>query len=130
MRKKVLCCMIVITGLFLISIGGYAKENPNYGNVVEKLQYYYDGYVQCQPSYNENGQHAARGHFTFNNGKEGKVIKYTEWGNGFDDKRIISTSYRYKDTLNPIAPKVTFSYGFNYAKHNGSWPVGFGGDKE
>ena len=110
--------------LFLsLKLGVCATASPNYGYSKEVVQYFYDGYVQCQPSYNDNGKHAARAYLTLKNGAEGTVVKYTDWGKNFNDSRILSTSYRYRDTLNPIAPKVTFNFNFIYASHNGIWPV-------
>jgi hypothetical protein len=80
----------------------FAAASPNYAtNTHEDMSLYYYGYVQCQPSYVENGNHAARGYIRYwRYDLLGNVVNdtgrlYTAYGNGPDDGRILSRSYTY-----------------------------------
>ena len=106
-----------------LSTDALGALNPNYATSNERLQYYYDGYIQIQPSYNDGGYHAAKGSFTYANGSEGTKTWSTDWGKGFSDSKIYSKSGTYHDTLNPFAPKVTFNYRFHKVKNGGVWPA-------
>lgn len=125
MKKKFLLRNAII-GAFVFAIGGVAvlAQSPNYGTSTETLQLIYDGYVQCQPSYNDAGRHAARGYFVYRNGTLGEKWWYTEYGRNANDSNIYSVSGRYLDDLNPDAPKVTFNYNFDYVPSGSQiWPV-------
>ena len=125
MKKYRNLILATIVSVFVLSgITSYAALSPNYGTSSEILNYFYEGYVQCQPSYNENGQHAARGYFVYRNGAEGEKWWYTDYGMNINDTNIYSVSGTYRDTLEFDAPKVSFNYKFNYIPHGSIyWPV-------
>lgn len=87
---------------------------------------YYEGYIQCQPSYNDNGYHAARGYYVYRNGADGDVWTYTSYGKNINDSKIYTASSTYRDiwSLDPTVPKVTFNYNFDYVPHGSNiWPL-------
>lgn len=110
----------------------FANASPNYAtNYHNDMGLYYQGYVQCQPSYIENGNHAARGYIRYwRYDLFGNVVNdtgriYTAYGNGPNDARILSRSYTYRDSVIPNESyKTQFRYGFDWVPHgSGIWPV-------
>ena len=126
MRKKFIsgCFLgLIVTSCVAISALGI-NISPNYGTSKERLLLYYDGYVQCQPSYNDGGRHAARASFTYKNGSFGTKTWLTSYGSSINDSNIYSKSGTDVDSLNPVAPKVTFTTNFNWVPHGSTaWPV-------
>lgn len=110
---------LIILGAFVVFVLPSFAASPNYATSVEGPWpgLYYDGYIQIQPSYNENGYHAARGYFVYRNGDEGEVWTYTEYGKSERDSTIYSASRRYWDTWDLNAPPVTFNYNFDWIPH-------------
>lgn len=122
-RKMLTVSFIGVLLFFSVSI--VSASSTNYGSSVEHLQLYYDGYVQCKPSYNDGGSHAAQCWLRYvkaDGGNDtGKL--YSLQGTSQSDGRVLSVSRRYWDDLNPFAAKTTFSYGFIWVPHNaGYWP--------
>lgn len=105
--------------------------SPNYAtNSHEDMSIYYYGYVQCQPSYVENENHAARGYIRYwRYDLQGNIVNdtgrlYTAYGNGPNDGRILSRSHTYTDSIIPNPHKTQFRYGFDWVPHgSGIWPV-------
>jgi len=98
-------------------------SSPNFARSVHPSLFYYDGFVQCQPAYVDNGRHAARGFFVYRNGRDGEQWAYTAYGQGPSDGAIYTASMRYFDSLNPWAPEVTFNYNFDWVPlGSGIWP--------
>ncbi|MBS3938855.1 MAG: hypothetical protein KGZ50_09840 [Peptococcaceae bacterium] len=118
-------CGVVVLVLATISfstLSGMASW-PNFGNSVHNWSgLFFDGYVQCQPAYIDNGFHAARGFFVYRNGRDGERWAFTSSGQNSQDGAIYSAQMRYWDTLNPLAPRVTFNYGFDWVPFgSGMW---------
>ncbi|MBS3949432.1 MAG: hypothetical protein KGZ53_02025 [Peptococcaceae bacterium] len=120
--------LLGITALLLATTSIFALSamagGPNYATSTHHSIAIYDGYIQCQPSYVDNGYHAARGFFVYRNGwGGGEQWAYTSYGQNAQDGAIYSASMRYWDTLNPFAPKVTFNYNFDWVPFgSGIWP--------
>lgn len=126
MRKLVACIASISLSTTLLAFfaGPVLAASPNYGRTSEHIsQLFYDGYVQCQPSYIQAKQRAARGWLRYDiPGVKTSGNQYTSAGSGPADSRIHSKSYRFFDSFNPIAPKTTFTYGFNWVPVNSPWP--------
>ena len=88
---------------------------------------YHHGEMEIQPSYNDGGYHYARGSFTFDNGPDGKVVTYTDWGSGPNDNRIYNAYKKYNDFWDfQPRPGVTFNYSSVKAKVGSPyWPVSY-----
>lgn len=102
----------------------FAAMSPNYAtNSHEDMSIYYYGYVQCQPSYVENENHAARGYIRYwRYDLQGNIVNdtgrlYTAYGNGPNDGRILSRSHTYTDSIIPNPHKTQFRYGFDWVPH-------------
>ena len=128
----IMSCLVAMLMLFGVTTA-FANASPNKGASYHNndMGIYYQGYVQCQPSYIENGNHAARGYLRYwcydlsGNVEDDTGRLYTEYGNGPNDSRILSRSYIYRDSLipNPYY-KTQFRYGFDWVPHGtGIWPV-------
>ena len=117
------CCAAMILVAMLLTVA-YASA-WNYATSTERMQLYYDVYVQIKSSFNENGQHAARGYIRYRNGVPADTGRlYTAYGNSASDSAIHSKSYTYTDSLDPFAAKVAFNYGFTWVPHGSpDWPV-------
>lgn len=137
MRKHivtVLSCVLIF--LLLGTTVAFAATSPNYAtNSHEDLSLYYYGYVQCQPSYVENGNQAARGYIRYQrydllgNISEDTGRLYTAYGNSPNDGRILSRSYTFTDSIIPNPYKTRFWYGFDWVPSgSGIWPVSIPGD--
>ncbi|MBT9136757.1 MAG: hypothetical protein DDT34_01843 [Firmicutes bacterium] len=94
-NAKKLCgvVVLVLATISSFTLSGMASW-PNFGDSAHHWSgFFFDGYVQCQPSYIDN-----------------------------QDGAIYSAQMRYLDTLNPLAPKVTFNYGFDWVPFgSGMW---------
>lgn len=137
MRKRaltVLSCVLVVV-LMIGATTAFAASSPNYAtNSHEDMSLYYYGYVQCQPSYVEDGNHAARGYIRYQrfdllgNISEDTGRLYTAYGNGPTDSRILSRSYTFTDSIIPNPYKTQFWYGFDWVPSgSGVWPVSISG---
>ena len=126
MRRRALTATAVAAGIALAAwvAPALAAGSPNYATTTESaLGLYYDGYVQCQPSYVQAKQHAAQGWLRYNiPGGADSGRQYTGKGTGPTDSRIYSKSYRFYDTLSPVAPATQFTYGFNWVPDGSPWP--------
>lgn len=88
----------------------------------------FNGTVYCQPSYLENGKHAARGCFNWDgydknyNRISGTVKVYTPYGKGPNDSNIYSASKKYSAPANAVI--VLAPCGFSWVPDkNGVWPA-------
>lgn len=133
MKKRiinVLACVFLIV-LMVGATTAFAAASPNYAtNKHDALSLYYYGYVQCKPSFVENGNHAARGYLRYQRyDLFGNVSKdtgriYTAYGSGPTDSRILSKSYTFTDSIIPNPNKTQFWYGFDWVpKGSGYWPA-------
>ena len=62
----IMSCLVIVLLLVGITTAFAAAPSPNYAtNSHEDMSLYYYGYVQCQPSFVENGNHAARGYIRY-----------------------------------------------------------------
>ena len=121
--RKLISVSIVLGMVFLFGLITVSASSPNWASSTEHWsQAYYDGYIQCQPSYIENGKHAAQGWFVYRNGRDGEKWAYTQLGYGSSDSRILSASMRYYDTMDWGAPQVTFNYNFLWVPVGAEWP--------
>lgn len=138
MRKRTLTMLSCILAVFLFvgATTAFAASSPNYAtNSHEDMSLYYYGYVQCQPSYIEDGNHAARGYIRyqrpdlFGNIVEDTGRLYTAYGTGPNDSRILSRSYTFTDSIIPNPNKTQFWYGFDWVPSgSGAWPVSISGN--
>jgi len=121
-NKSLGITMLALVAVSIFALSGVASW-PNFATSTESAsQLFFDGYVQCQPAYIENGHHAARGFFVYRNGLVGEQWAFTPFGQSAEDGSILSVSMRYLDTLNPWAPAVTFNYGFDWVPFgSGKW---------
>lgn len=117
----IITVLIAMLAFFAISA---LASSPNYATSKEHWTgLYSDGYVQIQPSYNDNGYHAARGYFVYRNGRDGEQWASTAYGQGPEDSAIYKASMRYWDIIAIGAPKVTFNYNFDWVPHGSPlWP--------
>lgn len=123
-------CLIVVL-LLVGAATALAAASPNYAtNSHDDMSLYYYGYVQCQPSYVENGNHAARGYIRYwrydllGNIVEDTGRLYTAYGNGPTDGRILSRRHTFTDSIIPNPNKTQFRYGFDWVPDGtGIWPV-------
>lgn len=126
----VLSC-ILCTVLLIGALTAFAARTPNYAtNSHQDMSLYYYGYVQCQPSYVEDGHHAARGYIRYirfdRNGNVDVDTNrlYTEYGYGPNDGRILSKNYTFMDSIISNPFKTEFWYGFEWVPDgSGIWPV-------
>ncbi len=65
------------------------------------------------------------GWIRFENGLTGDTGRiYTEYGKNINDWNVYSLEYRYRDTPDWNAPKVRFTYGFDfYKEQNEPWSI-------
>ena len=122
-------CFIILL-LLLGFATAFAYGSPNYATNDHYDLLHYRGYVQCQPSYNDGGRHAARGYIRyFRYDIQGGIVGdtgrlYTEYGRSANDSRIYSRSTVYTDSLMPNPLKTQFYYGFDWVPDGtGIWPV-------
>lgn len=123
-RKWVLFLVSAIVGCAIFAWAGpaFAANSPNFATNNHPTELYYDGYVQCQPSYLEAKSHAARGYIRYRiQGITDTGRLYTAGGYGPTDSRIYSRSYRFYDTWSD-APKTEFYYGFDWVPVGSAWP--------
>lgn len=126
---KVMSCL-VLTLLIVTAVTIYAAGSPNYAtNSHQDMSLYYYGYVQCQPSYVEHANHAARGYIRYwRYDLMGNIVSdterlYTVGGNGPNDSRILSRSYTFTDSIIPNPNKTQFRYGFTWVPTGTTiWP--------
>lgn len=131
MKKFTAIMSIMVAVLLLLGTITAFAASPNYANNShEDMSIYYYGYVQCKPSYVENGNHAARGYIRYwRYDLLGNVVNdtgrlYTAYGSGPNDSRILSRSYTYIDSIIPNPKKTQFRYGFDWVPDgSGSWPI-------
>ena len=126
---KVMSCL-VLTLLMVTTVTVCAAGTPNYAtNSHQDMSLYYYGHVQCQPSYIEHANHAARGYIRYwRYDLKGNIVYdterlYTAEGNGPNDSRILSRNYTFTDSIIPNPYKTQFRYGFTWVP-DGSvvWP--------
>ncbi|MEG1772599.1 MAG: hypothetical protein RRY79_05620 [Clostridia bacterium] len=137
MRKYVITVLsyIFVVVLLIGATTAFAASSPNYAtNDHDDMSLYYYGYVQCQPSYLEDGNHAARGYIRYQRfDLLGNISKdtgrlYTAYGNGPTDSRILSRSHTFTDSIIPNPYKTQFWYGFDWVSSgSGIWPVSIPG---
>jgi hypothetical protein len=119
---------LIVSVILLFGLRSAVASSPNWGSSTEHWTgLYFDGYVQCQPSYVENGQHAAQGWFVYRNGRDGEQWAYTPKGTGPGDTKILTASMRYYDSPEWDAPPVTWSYNFMWVPVGAEWPDWAGG---
>ena len=98
----------------------------------EDMSLYYYGYVQCRPSYNEDGKHAQAGYIRYwRYDLLGNVVNdtgrlYTPYGTDQTDSRLLTKSHTYTDSIIPNPHKTQFRYGFIWQPHRDKaipWPL-------
>ena len=123
-------CFVIVLLLFN-TMNALAAKSPNYGtNTHNDMELYYIGYVQCQPSFVENGKNAARGYIRYwrydllGNRVNDTGRLYTPYGHGPNDSRLMSRGYVYRDSIIPNLLKTQFRYGFDWVPaESGIWPI-------
>lgn len=91
--KKIAVLCASIASLMVLCVQAFAARNasPNYAtHSHEDVSLYYYGYVQCRPSYNDDGKHA-RAYKAI----AGKVVEYAD---GKSERTIISNINRLSVT--------------------------------
>ena len=132
----VLCASIAL--LAVLCVQAFAAVNnisPNYAtNSHDDMSIYYYGYVQCRPSYNEDGQHAQAGYIRYwRYDLLGNIVNdtgrlYTDYGIDQTDSRLLTRSHTYTDSIIPNPHKTQFRYGFMWQPHRDEpilWPLPF-----
>lgn len=129
MNKRIFLFVTVVLVLCMGALVVFAS-GPNFYLNDHSNMLYYDGYIQCQPSYNDHGSHAANGYIRyFGLDAAGNHINdtgrlYTGTGTGPNDGHIYSRSYRYFDSLDPNAVPTQFYYGFTWVPDGSPyWPT-------
>ena len=117
---KLMFLVILVVTIMSLPMVAHASS-PNYAtNDHQPMSIYYYGYVQCQPSYNEDGFHAARGYLRYwRYDLQGNIVEdtgrlYTAYGTSATDSRIISRPYTFTDSIIPNPYKTQFRYGFDW----------------
>lgn len=97
-RIAVLCASIAL--LAVLCVQAFAAVNnisPNYAtNSHDDMSIYYYGYVQCRPSYNEDGQHAQAGYIRY--GWINRVVITKRRGHRF----FSETFFSLLDSVTPV----------------------------
>ncbi|MTI94107.1 MAG: hypothetical protein FH749_01260 [Firmicutes bacterium] len=119
---KITGSIIMLLCIFFFTTPALASS-PNFATSTEHVQLYFNGYVQIQSSYIENGAHAYQGWFVYRNGLTGEQWRYTSVGQSPHDSTIRSNSMTYLDHPNPAHPPVTFNYNFTWIPHGTAWPL-------
>lgn len=130
MRKPKLIGLVILMAVIMSLPMVAHASSPNYAtNDHQDMSIYYYGYVQCQPSYNDGGFHAARGYLRYwRYNLLGVIVEdtgrlYTAYGTSATDSRILSRSHTFTDSIIPNPYKTQFRYGFDWIPHGSSdWP--------
>ena len=87
----VVCASVALLCILCVQAFAARSASPNYAtNSHEDMSLYYYGYVQCRPSYNDDGKHA-RAYKAI----AGKVVEYAD---GKSERTIISNINRLSVT--------------------------------
>lgn len=126
----VLACALTVV-LLIGTVSAVATPNRGSPNPITTTTY--KPYVQCQPSFNDNGYHAAQGYYfileltadgLLHDGGE----HYTPWGTNINDSRILRAESNFSKIY---GGNVHFSYTFTWVPHGSTtWPVSVPGDSE
>lgn len=124
----VLSCIIAVFVLLGTMSTAFAALNPNYATNTTKSTFKRVGYIQCQPSYVQNGKHAVFGRFKYyqTNSAGTSIIKQspeiqTAKGTGPNDKSILKAEYTF--TGNSVTSSlIAFNYGWSMYPDDGGWP--------
>lgn len=115
--------LIVLCAQALASV---YTASPNYAEHTGSYPEF-SGYIQCRPSYNQNGKHAQAGYIRFYsiNSSGGKFRDtgkmYTDCGIDQNDSRLLTRSEDYDVPTG--ATKVEFQYGFVWQTHHDDGPA-------
>ena len=111
----VVCASVALLCILCAQAFATRSASPNYAtNSHEDMSLYYYGYVQCQPSYNEDGKHAQAGYIRY--------WRYDLLGNTVNDTGRLYTPYgtvyslwHRPDRFSPT-DQESHLYGFNYSE--------------
>lgn len=127
--KKLRVFPVVMSLVLLLfsAVTAYAQKfgtSPNIATNDHPDIFTYKGYVQVRPNAIQKGKHAASGYIRYQGGSSGDTGRLYAIGSGYgcSDPSYYKRSKEYKDTLNPIAPKTTFNYGFTWITHETTKP--------
>lgn len=122
--------ILALLGLVIIvsTVIRVSAQSPNYGSAYYAGSSGYSTYIQIQPSYNQNGNHAARGTVRVVTQQYGEIgSSSTPWGANQNDTRILSANRMIPSPpqINPYA--FTAPTQFVWVPHDsGHWPVSVG----
>ena len=109
----VVCASVALLCILCVQAFAARSASPNYAtNSHEDMSLYYYGYVQCRPSYNDDGAHAQAGYIRY--------WRYDLLGN------VVTKSHTYTDSIIPNPHKTQFRYGFIWQPHRDKsipWPL-------
>jgi len=115
MKKNCKSAVGLLSLVFLMGTLNYAavvyENGPNKVTNTERYQYKYDGYGQCQGSYRVGNYRYYKVYIRYSGGASGDTGRL--YSPESIDDTIAKVSYTYTDTLNPVAPKTKFNYGFS-----------------
>lgn len=129
----VVCASVALLCILCAQAFATRSASPNYAtNSHEDMSLYYYGYVQCRPSYNEDGKHAQAGYIRYwrydllGNTVNDTGRLYTPYGTDQTDSRLLTRSHTYTDSIIPNPHKTQFRYGFIWQPHRDKsipWPL-------
>ena len=86
----IVCASVALLCILCAQAFATRSASPNYAtNSHEDMSLYYYGYVQCRPSYNEDGKHAQAGYIRY--------WRYDLLGNTVNDTGRLYTPYAQTD---------------------------------
>ncbi len=122
--KRILNAILAAVSMIMITaVINVHASSPNYYYNNHSNPLWYDGYIQCQPSYNDGGYHAFKGYIRYYyTDANGTILSdtgrlYTNTGTSQSDSRILSRSTRFYDNLSFTTGKTQFFYGFTWVPH-------------
>ena len=96
----IVCASVALLCILCAQAFATRSASPNYAtNSHEDMSLYYYGYVQCRPSYNEDGKHAQAGYIRY--------WRYDLLGNTVNDTGRLYTPYGTDQTDSRLLTRVT-----------------------
>lgn len=119
MKKKIATLSLLFALVLISATTAYGASSRTYSTSKEKLQFWYTGYVQVQPSYtipsnpgygltNYVGKNIKQGGFWYDVNGNIKGKTYTKAATTKKDYNIYYAEKTVTDTLNPFASKTSF----------------------
>lgn len=104
----VVCASVALLCILCVQAFATRSASPNYAtNSHEDMSLYYYGYVQCRPSYNEDGKHAQAGYIRY--------WRYDLWAILSMTQVDSILPWHRPDRFSPT-DQESHLYGFNYSE--------------